>query len=70
MVYIDTSSIEGLAVSADDYRNHYKDKFDLDQLRDVSYVRATAGPLNLSTLSRLTARLVKQMREKVEGRAQ
>lgn len=70
LVYIDMSSIEGLAVSADAYRNHYRDRFDLDQLRDMSYVRATAGPLNLSTLSRLTARMIKQMREKVEGAAQ
>jgi hypothetical protein len=67
LVYIDSSSIEGLAVSPADYRQHFREKFDLDQLRDVAFARATAGPLNISTLSRLCERMIKQLRWKIEG---
>ena len=65
LVYRDDSSMEGLVIPADAYRQHFKEKFDLDALRDAANGRYLIGPLKLPTLSRLTDRLVKQFREKV-----
>ena len=65
LVNRDDSSMEGLAIPADAYRQHFKEKFDLDALRDAAYGRYLIGPLKLPTLSRLSDRLVKQFREKV-----
>lgn len=69
LVYMDISSMEGMLVSPDNYRMHYRDKFDLDQLRDVAVARATAGPLNIATLSRLSKRMIEQLRLRVEAPA-
>lgn len=69
LVNLDESSIEGLAISWDTYRDHFKEKFDIDALRDAAYGRYLVGPLKLPTLSRLSDRLVKQFREKVMGSA-
>ena len=65
LVYRDDSSMEGLVIPADAYRQHFKEKFDLDALRDAANGRYLIGPLKLPTLSRLTDRLVKQFREKL-----
>ena len=65
LVYRDDSSMEGLVIPADAYRQHFKEKFDLDALRDAANGRYLIGPLKLPTLSRLTDRLVKQFREKI-----
>ena len=65
LVQLDESSIEGLAIPVDAYRRHFKEKFDLDALRDAAFGRFLIGPLKLPTLSRLSDRLVKQFREKV-----
>ena len=65
LVNLDESSIEGLAIPAEAYRQHFKEKFDLDALRDAAFGRYLIGPLKLPTLSRLSDRLVKQFREKV-----
>ena len=65
LVNLDESSIEGLAIPFDAYRRHFKEKFDLDALRDAAFGRYLVGPLKLPTLSRLTDRLVKQFREKL-----
>jgi hypothetical protein len=65
LVNLDESSIEGLAISVDAYRQHFKEKFDLDALRDAAFGRYVIGPLKLPTLSRLSDRLVKQFREKL-----
>ncbi|HEV2705190.1 MAG TPA: hypothetical protein VGV59_04655 [Pyrinomonadaceae bacterium] len=67
LVNLDDSSIEGLALPFDAYRQHFKEKFDLDALREAAYGRYVAGPLNLPTLSRLSDRLVKQFREQVSS---
>ena len=70
LVSLDDNSIEGLAIPFEAYRRHFKEKFDLDALRDAAFGRYLAGPLKLATLSRLSDRLVKQFREKVtEGKA-
>jgi hypothetical protein len=69
LVYTDTSSMEGMLVSRETYNEHYRDKFDLDQLRDKAFARATAGPLNIATLSRLSKRMIEQLRLKVEAPA-
>jgi hypothetical protein len=53
------STMEALAISFDTYNQHFKDKFDLDRLRDAAYGRAISGPLKLPTLSRLSSRLIK-----------
>ena len=58
------STMEALAISHDTYNRHFKEKFDLDALRDAAYGRAISGPLKLPTLGRLSSRLVKDFREK------
>lgn len=68
LVNLDDSSIEGLALPFEAYRRHFKDKFDLDALRDAAHGRYVAGPLNLPSLSRLSDRLVKRFREMVDKR--
>jgi len=65
LVSLDDNSIEGLAIPFEAYRRHFKEKFDLDALRDAAYGRYLAGPLKLATLSRLSDRVVKEFREKV-----
>jgi hypothetical protein len=65
LVRIDDNSIEGLAIPFTAYRRHFKEKFDLDALRDAAYGRYLVGPLKLPTLGRLSDRLVKQFRERV-----
>jgi hypothetical protein len=59
------STMEGLAISFDTYNQHFKEKFDLDALRDAAYGRAISGPLKLPTLGRLSSRLVKDFRQKL-----
>ncbi len=65
LVSLDESSIEGLAIPFEAYRRHFKEKFDLDALREAAFGRYLVGPLKLPTLSRLSDRLVKQFREKL-----
>ena len=65
LVNLDESSIEGLAIPGEAYRQHFKETFDLDALRDAAFGRFLVGPLKLPTLGRLTDRLVKQFREKL-----
>ena len=65
LVNLDESSIEGLAIPFEAYRRHFKEKFDLDALREAAFGRYLIGPLRLPTLSRLSDRLVKQFREKL-----
>lgn len=69
LVNLDESSIEGLAIPYEAYRQHFKEKFDLDALREAAIGRYLIGPLKLPTLSRLADRLVKQFREKVTGKS-
>ena len=63
------STMEALAISFDTYNQHFKEKFDLDELRDAAYGRAISGPLKLPTLGRLSSRLVKDFREKYRAGA-
>lgn len=65
LVHLDESSIEGLAIPFEAYRRHFKERFDLDALREAAFGRYLIGPLKLPTLSRLSDRLVKQFRERV-----
>jgi hypothetical protein len=65
LVNLDESSIEGLAIPYSAYQRHFKEKFDLDGLRDAAFGRYLIGPLKFPTLGRLTDRLVKQFRERV-----
>lgn len=65
LVSLDESSMEGLAIPSEAYRQHFKEKFDLDALREAAFGRYLIGPLKLPTLSRLSDRLVKQFREKL-----
>jgi hypothetical protein len=58
------STMEGLAISFDTYERHFKEKFDLDALRDAAYGRGISGPLKLPTLGRLSSRLIKDFRQK------
>jgi hypothetical protein len=65
LVSLDESSIEGLALPFEAYRQHFKEKFDLDALREAAFGRYLIGPLKLPTVTRLSDRLVKQFREKL-----
>jgi len=65
LVNLDETSIEGLAIPYEAYRRHFKERFDLDALRDAAFGRYLIGPLKLPTLGRLSDRLVKQFREKL-----
>jgi hypothetical protein len=65
LVRLDGGSIEALAIPYDAYQRYFKDRFDLDALRNAAFGRYLIGPLKLPTLSRLCDRLVKQFREKV-----
>lgn len=66
LVSFDENSIEGLAVPFEAYRRHFKERFDLDALREAAFGRYLVGPLKVPTLGRLTDRLVKQFREKTK----
>lgn len=68
LVNLDDNSIEGLVVPFEAYRTHYKEKYDIDALRDAAAGRYIAGPLKLATITRLSDRLVKEFRESVDGR--
>ena len=65
LVRLDGSSMEGLAIPFEAYSRYFKDKFDLDALRDAAFGRYLIGPLKLPTLSRLSDRLVQEFRAKV-----
>jgi len=65
LVSIHGSAMEGLAIPFAAYERHFKEKFDLDALRDAAFGRSVAGPLKLPTLGRLSDRLVKDFREKM-----
>ena len=65
LINADYSAWEGLAVSQESYNQDFKEKFDLDKLRDGAFGRCLAGPLKLNTLSRLSERLIKDFREKI-----
>jgi len=65
LVNLDESSMEGLAIPFDAYRQHFKEKFDLDALREAAFGRYLVGPLKIPTVTRLSDRLVKQFRERV-----
>lgn len=67
LVTLEDNSMEGLAVPPDAYRQHFKEKYDLDALREAAHGRYLAGPLKLATVTRLADRLVKNFREGVSG---
>ena len=69
LVHLEFNSAEGLAIPVEAYQQHFKEKFDLDALRDAALGRYLVGPLKLPTLGRLTDRLVKQFRERVTRRS-
>ncbi len=68
LVNLDDNSIEGLVLPYEAYQTHYKEKYDIDALRDAAHGRYIAGPLKLVTITRLSDRLVKEFRETVDGR--
>ena len=43
LVNLDESSIEGLAIPVEAYRQHFKEKFDLDALREAAFGRYLIG---------------------------
>ncbi len=65
LVRLDMSSMEGLAIPVQAYQQDFKEKFDLDALREAAIGRYLIGPLKIPTLSRLSDRLVQQFREKL-----
>ena len=66
LVNLDENSIEGLAIPFEAYQKHFKEKFDLDALREAAFGRYLIGPLKLATISRLSDRLVQQIQEKIK----
>jgi len=65
LIHLDQGSIEGLAIPLEAYNKHFKEKFDLDELREAAFGRYLIGPLKLATISRLADRLVKQMQQRL-----
>ncbi|HEX8560436.1 MAG TPA: hypothetical protein VF668_20240 [Pyrinomonadaceae bacterium] len=65
LVSLHGSAMEGLAIPFDAYERHFKEKFDLDALREAAHGRYISGPLKLPTLGRLSDRLVKEFRASV-----
>jgi hypothetical protein len=65
LVSLEDSSMEGLAIPIEAYRQHFKERFDIDALREAALGRFLIGPLKLPTITRLADRLVKQFRERV-----
>ena len=65
LVRLDGSSMEALTIPLEAYRRHFKERLDLDALRNAAFGRYVIGPLKLPTLTRLSDRLVKQFREKL-----
>ena len=68
LVNLDESSMEGLAIPPEAYQQHFKEKFELDALREAAFGRYLIGPLKLPTVTRLSDRLVQQFQEKVTGK--
>lgn len=66
LVSLDDNSMEGLVIPLDAYNRHFKEKFDLDELRNAAHGRYLAGPLKLASEGRLSDRLVKDFRVKIE----
>ncbi|HEX8845952.1 MAG TPA: hypothetical protein VF791_14975 [Pyrinomonadaceae bacterium] len=64
LVNLDQNSVEGLVIPFEAYQRYFKDKYDLDALRDAAYGRYMVGPLKLATISRLSDRLVELFRDK------
>jgi hypothetical protein len=46
--------MEGLAIPSEPIVSIFKEKFDLDALREAAFLRYLIGPLKLPTLSRLS----------------
>jgi hypothetical protein len=65
LVRLDGSSMEGLVIPFEAYDRNFKERFDLDRLRNAAFGRYVIGPLKLPTLSRLSDRLVQQFRARV-----
>jgi hypothetical protein len=68
LVNLDESSMEGLAIPLEAYQKNFKEKFELDALREAAFGRYLIGPLKLPTVTRLSDRLVQQFQEKVTGK--
>lgn len=62
LVYVDSSTAEGLVLVPEKYRQ-LKEKFDLDMLREAAYGRHIVGPFKLPTSGKISDRLVKKFHE-------
>lgn len=67
LVLIHDSAAEGLALAPEVY-SQYRNKLDVEALREAAYARSTIGPLKIHTLGRISDRLVQQFHEE-DGRA-
>ena len=68
LVDSEDSSMEGLLIPQDAFKTHFKDKFDIDALREAALGRYLVGPLKVASLGRLSDRLVKEMKQKISGK--
>lgn len=62
LIDIDGSAAEGFAISPEKY-SQYKEKADLDALREAATWRGLVGPFKIPTRGKLTSHLVKQFHE-------
>src|SRR6185503_3575300 len=67
LVYVDSSTAEGLTLPPEKYRQA-KEKFDLDMLREAAYGRYLVGPFRIPTLGRISDRLSKSFHKDVMKR--
>lgn len=58
LVYVDSSTGEGLTLPPEKYRQA-KEKFDLDTLREAAFGRHVVGPFRIPTLGKIIDRLSK-----------
>jgi hypothetical protein len=66
LVHVDASTVEGLAVSPETYRQ-YKDRpIDFDALREAAYGRYTVGPYLIPRLAKIRNSLVKKFQEEIK----
>lgn len=65
LVHVDASTVEGLALLPETYRQ-YKDRpIDLDALRQAAYGRYTFGPYLIPRLAKISNSLVKKFQEEI-----
>lgn len=65
LVHADASTVEGLALLPETYRQYKGRPIDLDALRQAAYGRYTVGPYLIPRLAKISNSLVKKFQEEI-----